>query len=310
MLQIAPMRRRLPALNALRAFEAAARHGSFTRAAEELFVTHAAVSRHVRELESWLGGELFVRTGRGVALTEAGRRYAGRLTPLFDGIAEATRDAMIESDSGRITVAAEPAIAARWLVPRLGRFNAAHPEIELSVNPSELRSDFYAGDDDIGLRYGYGDWADVEARLLASLRRFPVCAPKLVAGVTLTDPNRLQDFPLLHENKRGWWQEWLRQAGADEVDPWRGPLFHNHLAIDAAEAGQGFALADQVLATDALKEGWLVRPFDIDVESGDGYWLVRGKGLRESKPARIVREWLTREMAATEKAYAAIRGKR
>jgi LysR family glycine cleavage system transcriptional activator len=171
------MRRRLPSLNQLRAFEAAARPQSFSKAADELFVTHAAVSRHVRELEEWLGTKLFVRTGRGVVLSDAGKRYAARLTPIFDAIAEATRDAMIEGDSSHLTVAPDGAFASRWLIPRLGSFNAAHPEIELSVSPGEYISDFYKGEDDIAIRYGTGGWPEVEAELLCTARIFPVCAP-------------------------------------------------------------------------------------------------------------------------------------
>ena len=168
------MRRRLPPLNQLRAFEAAARPQSFSKAAEELFVTHAAISRHVRELEEWLGTPLFVRTGRGVVLTDAGRRYGARLTPIFDAIAEATRDAMVEGDSSHLTVAPDGAFASRWLVPRLGRFNALHPDIELDVSPGEYFSDFHSGEDDVGIRYGPGDWPEVEAELLLKAKIFPV----------------------------------------------------------------------------------------------------------------------------------------
>ena len=221
------MRRRLPSLNQLRAFEAAARPQSFSKAAEELFVTHAAISRHVRELEEWLGTELFVRTGRGVVLTDAGRRYAARLTPIFDAIAEATRDAMIEGDSSNLTVAPDGAFASRWLVPRLGKFNAAHPEIELSVSPGEYISDFYRGEDDIAIRYGAGGWPEVEAELLCKARIFPVCAPGLIAGNPPKKPDDLTSYTLLHESSRQWWADWLRKAGGKDPDmAWSGPLFH------------------------------------------------------------------------------------
>jgi DNA-binding transcriptional LysR family regulator len=204
------MRRRLPSLNQLRAFEAAARPQSFSKAAEELFVTHAAVSRHVRELEEWLGTQLFVRTGRGVVLTDAGKRYAARLTPIFDAIAEATRDAMIEGDSSHLTVAPDGAFASRWLIPRLGNFNAAHPEIELSVSPGEYISDFYKGEDDIAIRYGTGGWPEVEAELLCTARIFPVCAPQVIADDPPETPDDLARFTLLHENSQQWWADWLR----------------------------------------------------------------------------------------------------
>ena len=157
------MGRRLPSLNALKAFEAAARLESFTEAAAELFVTHAAISRHVRDLEEWLGTQLFIRTGRGVDLTEAGRRFATRLTPLFDQIADATREAAAVGEVRELKVTVEPAIASRWLVPRLGRFNDLHPDIELSIDPTTELADFRFGNVDVGIRYGAGGWPDVEA---------------------------------------------------------------------------------------------------------------------------------------------------
>ncbi len=148
------MGRRLPSLNALKAFEAAARLESFTDAAAELFVTHAAVSRHIRDLEEWLGTQLFIRTGRGVDLTDAGRRYVSRLTPLFDQLAEATREAAAVGDVRSLNVSVEPAFASRWLVPRLGRFNELHPDIELAIDPTNTLVNFRAGEADLGIRYG------------------------------------------------------------------------------------------------------------------------------------------------------------
>ena len=136
------MGRRLPSLNALKAYEAAARLENFTEAAAELFVTHAAISRHVRDLEDWLGTPLFTRTGRGVELTDAGRRFALRLTPLFDQLADATREAAAVGDVRQLKVSVEPSIASRWLVPRLGRFNDLHPDIELSIDPTRKLADF------------------------------------------------------------------------------------------------------------------------------------------------------------------------
>src|SRR5262245_45683359 len=169
------MARRLPSLNALKAFEAAARHESFTDAAGELFVTHAAISRHIRDLEEWLGTGLFVRTGRGVELTEAGRRYGGRLTSLFDGMGEATREAAAQGTVRTLNVSVEPATASRWLVPRLGRFNDLHPDIDLIINPETRLVDFRSGEADLGIRYGLGRWEDVEAIRLSDSVSFPVC---------------------------------------------------------------------------------------------------------------------------------------
>ncbi len=298
------MARRLPSLNALKAFEAAARSSSFTDAAGELFVSHAAISRHIRDLEDWLGTQLFTRTGRGVELTEAGRRFGGKLTPLFDAMAEATREAAAVGDVRQLKVSVEPAFASRWLVPRLGRFQDLHPDIELAIDPSSRLVDFRSGEADVGIRSGGGAWPDVEATKLTEIIVFPVCAPSLLAGRPDIAPADIKDFNLLHEDRKQWWAEWLAAAGVTGVEDWRGPLFQNHLAIEAAEAGQGFALGDQIQCTDALAEGWLVRPFNITVKYQSSYWVVRAKGSKESAPARSFREWLMAEMAETNKKFA------
>lgn len=304
------MARRLPSLNALKAFEAAARLESFTDAAGELFVTHAAISRHVRDLEEWLGTQLFIRTGRGVELTEPGRRYAQRLTPLFDALAEATRDAAAVGDVRQLKVTVEPSIASRWLVPRLGRFNELHPDIELAIDPTTELADFRSGAADVGIRYGAGQWPDVEAQKLTDAVIFPVCAPKLLKDRAALKPADLADFNLLHESRKQWWADWLSAAGVTGVEDWRGTLFQNHLAIEAAEAGQGFALTDQVLATDALLEGWLVRPFSFDMKDHWHYWIVRGKGQKETAPVRAFREWMMGEIADTNRKFAQLTGQK
>lgn len=301
------MARRLPSLNALKAFESAARHESFTDAATELFVTHAAISRHIRDLEEWLGTELFTRTGRGVVLTDAGRRYGSRLTPLFDAIAEATRDTAAVGDVRQLKVTVEPSVASRWLVPRLGKFNDLHPDIELSIDPDSKLADFRAGESDVGIRYGPGTWDDVDAVKLSDCVIFPVCAPKLIADVKSLKPADLANYNLLHEQRKQWWADWLARAGVTGVEDWRGTVFQNHLAIEAAEAGQGFALSDQILCTDALVEGWLVRPFNSDIREPWTYYFVRAKGSKETAPARAFREWLTGEMQETNRKFAAIK---
>ncbi len=301
------MVRRLPSLNALRAFEAAARSESFTLAAQELFVTHAAISRHMRDLEDWMGVQLFHRTGRGVKLTEAGSRYARELTPLFDGFAAVTRDVMASGKIRTLKVSVEPSIASRWLVPRLGRFNEINPDIELSVDPENRLVDFHTEEADLGIRYGPGNWRDVEALKLSDVEVFPVCSPKLIAGRGDLEPSDLADYDLLHESRKEWWADWLLAAKVDGVEGWRGTIFQNQLAIEAAEAGQGFALGDQILCTDALLEGWLVRPFGIDIRQAFSYYIVRAKGTRESPPAQAFRAWLIGEMTETNRKFAQIK---
>jgi LysR family transcriptional regulator, glycine cleavage system transcriptional activator len=301
------MARRLPSLNALKAFEAAARHESFTEAATELFVTHAAISRHIRELEEHLGTQLFIRTGRGVTLTEAGRQLSTSLTPLFDQLAEATRAAAAQGATRRLNVSVEPSIASRWLVPRLGRFSSQHPDIELNIDPTNRLVDFRQDEIDLGIRYGRGDWEDVDMAKLSGVVIFPVCAPALLAGHERITPQDLKSFTLLHENRKSWWADWLSANGVTMEPNWKGVTFQNHLAIEAAEAGQGFALGDQILCADAIAEGWLTRPFPAEMKDHGSYYIVRAKGSKEAAPARVFREWLMGEMAETNKRYAAIK---
>ena len=301
------MARRLPSLNALRAFEAASRHESFTDAAAELFVTHAAVSRHIRELEEWLGTQLFSRTGRGVILTDAGRRFGNHLTPLFDNMAEATREAAAQGEVRTLNVSVEPATASRWLVPRLGRFNELHPDIELMINPETRLVDFRSGEADVGIRYALTEADDVEMVKLSDSLSFPVCSPRLIEGHDPITPADLPHYTLLHEQRKQWWADWLAAAGVTGVEDWRGTVFQNHLAIEAAEAGQGFALGDQILCTDAIVEGRLVRPFSLDLKDHGSYCIVRAKGVKESAPARAFREWLQAEMAETQRKFASIK---
>jgi LysR family transcriptional regulator, glycine cleavage system transcriptional activator len=303
------MARRLPSLNALKAFEAAARSESFTDAAAELFVTHAAISRHIRELEEYLGTDLFNRTGRGVTLTDAGRRFGEQLTPLFDSLAEASREAAAVGSARTLKVSVQPSIASRWLVSRLGTFNKLHPDIELSIDPSNDLVNFYTDYFDLGIRYGRGSWEDAEAVKLSDVVFFPVCAPKLISGNPNLTPGEAMNYPLIHEDRKQWFADWFKEAGVTREMDRRGILFQNHLAIEAAESGQGFALGDQILCTDSLVEGWLVRPFSIDMKEHGSYWIVRKKGSKESAPARAFREWLMGEMVETNRKYQQLRAK-
>lgn len=301
------MARRLPSLNALKAFEASARHESFTDAATELFVTHAAISRHIRELEETLGTELFIRTGRGVELTEAGTRLGQRLTPLFDQLADAAREAAAVGATRTLRVSVEPAFASRWLVGRLSKFNELHPDIELTIDSTNRLVDFYADDVDIGIRYGNGVWDDTESNKLSDVVIFPVCDPKLIADVPNLTPEGLDDFTLLHESRKQWWIDWLSVAGVKAEMDWRGTIFQNHLAIEAAESGAGFALGDQILCTDALVEGWLARPFSVDMKDHGGYWIVRKKGSKETPVVKAFREWLLSELVETNRKFAGLK---
>lgn len=301
------MARNLPPLNALKAFEAAARHESFTAAAAELNVTHAAISRHIRELEAWLGNKLFVRTGRGVELTEKGKSYIVDVTRGFDLLASAT-----EGVSGRrrrrrqqLTMSVEPSFAALWLVPRLGRFTTANPDIELILDSSNRLVDFARGEADVGVRYGLGSWSGVASSPLARSTVTPMCSPAHLERHKVGAPADLKPTQLLQDESRRFWNEWLIAAGvAGRITP-EGPTLGLHLTVPAAEAGQGFTLADEIIAGDALVGGRLVRPFAISVRDYS-YYFVRGADRKETRAMSALRVWLADEISHTVDAVSRI----
>src|SRR5215470_14579260 len=238
------MPRRLPPLNALKAFEAAARHESFTRAAEELCVTQGAVSHQVKALEAELGLKLFNRQRQRLVITEAGRLYLAVVRDAFDRLADGTQRLLKRQSGGALTVSTSPNFAAKWLVHRLGRFAEAHPEIDLRVSASPHHVDFAREDIDLAIRHGDGSASGLHVTRLCAEELFPVCSPKLLTG---RNPlRRLSDlgrFTLLHVNDRQGWNQWLGFAEAAGVDPSHGPILSQaSMAIDAAVDGQGVAL--------------------------------------------------------------------
>lgn len=298
------MARRLPSLNGLRAFEAAARHASFTLAACELNVSHAAISRHIRELEGWLGVKLFHRTGRGVELTEAASALMPELTAAFDQLAGAIAPYTAPARRSQLVISSEVPFAALWLVPRLGAFTALYPDTDLVVDADNRLVDFAKEDVDLGIRYGGGTWKGVEAVLLAETYVSAVCSPQLLAAKKIRTPADLAGATLIQEDTKQHWRDWLHAAGVSKsVEP-NGPVLKGHLAIAAAEAGQGFTLADAVMAGDAVAAGRLVRPFDIMVRH-QSYYLVSGTGQPRCQLAQAFRDWIVGEFQNAPPSFAA-----
>jgi LysR family transcriptional regulator, glycine cleavage system transcriptional activator len=290
------MSRRLPPLNALRAFEAAARHNSFTAAAVELCVSHAAVSRHVRALEARLGVTLFHTAKRGVELTEAGAQYRRAVSAAFDGIADAT-DALTEPGQVQIRLSAHPAFAARWLVKRLNRFREAHADYDVVLDATPRLVDLERDEADLAIRNGEGNWSGVARDLLACSRLYPVGAPGLLNGRSALAPADLKAFVLLHDEDDGsTWRRWFAAAGISDVDVSRGPrILESGLAIDAAIAGQGIALADDFFVADDLAAGRLVKLCDVALAVTDcDYYLLSRNGARR-RPVAALRAWLLTE---------------
>jgi LysR family transcriptional regulator, glycine cleavage system transcriptional activator len=293
------MPRRLPPLNALKAFEAAARHESFTRAAEELCVTQGAVSHQVKALEGELGLKLFNRERQRLVITEGGRAYLAVVRDAFDRIADGTERLLQRQSGGALTVSTSPNFAAKWLVHRLGRFAEAHPEIDLRVSASLQHIDFAREDIDLAIRHGDGTASGLHVTRLCAEELFPACSPKLLDGRNgLRSPADLGRFPLLHVNDRQGWSRWLDFAGIAGVDPSRGPILNQaSMAIDAAVDGQGVVLARTALAAWDLIGGRLVRPFDIAMPVSYAYWIVCPKALAKLPKIVAFSDWLLAEAA-------------
>lgn len=288
---------RLPPLNAIRAFEAAARHLSFTKAAEELHVTQAAISHQVKALEQFLGLKLFQRLNRALLLTDEGQIYLPTVCRAFDQLHEASNRLAESQTRGKLTVTALPSFASRWLVPRLGRFIRAYPEIDIRLAPSGSLVDFVRQDVDVGIRYGRGRYPGLRVDRLMSEDVFPVCSPALLQGRhPLREPGDLRYHILMHDDGHGDWRTWLLSAGADDVDPHRGPVFtDSSMLIQAAVAGQGVALARGALALDDLTRGNLVRPFKLSLPVEFAYYIVCPEQTADRPKVVAFREWLLKE---------------
>lgn len=294
--------RRLPPLNALRAFEAAARHLSFTRAADELSVTPGAISQQVKLLEDTVGVGLFRRDPKGLSLTEAGQAALPCMRDGFDRLAAATRLMTQERNSGRLAVSVAPSFASKWLVPRLDQFNSLHPDIDVYVHADMDVVDFALDDVDVAIRYGRGDYPGLTAELLMKERIVPVCAPSLLTGdKPLHQLDDLAGHTLLHDgghdNEIATWAMWLRAAGSD-LDGTRGPRFNqSSLVIEAAVAGRGVALAKYALALADLEAARLVIPFEITTPTDFAYWLVHPPAKASLPEVKAFKAWVATEAA-------------
>jgi len=301
----AVLRRSIPQLNALRSFEAAARHQSFTRAADELCVTQGAVSHQVKALEAELGLKLFNRERQGLVITEAGHDYLAVVRDAFDRIALGTDRLLQRLHSGVITVSTSPDFAAKWLISRLGRFAETYPQIELKVSATMHHVDFAREDVDLAIRHGAGNWVGLDAVNLRSEELFPVCSPDILRSrCGIHSPEDVLQFPLLHLNDRRDWSRWLEAAGASGEGLLHGPILnHASLLIDAAIDGQGIALARTALAAADLINGRLVRLFQTALPLRNTYWIVCPKATSALPKIVAFRDWLLAEAAADTRQF-------
>jgi LysR family glycine cleavage system transcriptional activator len=306
-------RRRLPPLNALRAFEAAARHLNFSRAADELSVTPGAVSQQIQNLEDYVGAALFKRTPKGLLLTDAAQTALPALREAFDRLAEAASLLTAAVDGRRLTLTAPPSLAAKWLVPRLGAFEQAHPQVDVWLQAGMELVDLTAGEVDVAIRYGSGRYPGLEVRRLMSEAVIPVISPELHATSPLDSPQDLAGHVLLHDGSPDLddscpdWSMWLAARGVKGIDGTRGPRFNqSSLVIEAAVNGRGVALAKRTLAQADLEAGRLIAPLQIATQVDFAYYLVHPKAKGRLPQVKAFTSWIEAEAEAHEEALRTI----
>jgi LysR family glycine cleavage system transcriptional activator len=306
-------RRRLPPLNALRAFEAAARHLNFSRAADELAVTPGAVSQQIQNLEDYVGAALFKRTPKGLLLTDAAQTALPALREAFDRLAEAASLLTAAVDGRRLTVSVAPSFAAKWLVPRLGEFEAVHPQVDVWLSADMEIVDFASGEIDLAIRYGTGRYPGLEVVKLMSETVLPVASPALLESNPLDQPGDLARHILLHDGSPDAddscpdWAMWLAARGVRGLDGTRGPRFNqSSLVIEAAVGGRGVALAKRALAQADLDAGRLVAPLQIATAVDFAYFAVHPKAKGRLPQVRAFVGWIAREAAAHDDALRSI----
>jgi LysR family glycine cleavage system transcriptional activator len=288
----------LPPLDALRVFEAAARRLSFAAAAEELHLTASAVSHRIKTLEAQLGLVLFERLTRKVRLTPGGRAYAAAVADAIAILREATR--RLAADANRpLTTSVTPLFGARWLLPRLARFEVAHPGITVRLTSTTRMADFTSDGVDCAVRFGRGTWPGLTAHRLKSLDYVPVCAPALIRQRRLKAPGDLANHTLLHaEATSDAWRMWLLAAGATGVDPDSGQkLSDTTAAIQAAIDGIGVAISDRKFIARELKQKRLVTPFPMDAPSGGAFYFVYPENRADDRRIAAFRDWVLAELA-------------
>lgn len=288
------MANRLPPLNALKAFEASARQLSFTRAAEELFVTQAAISHQIKSLEEFLGIKLFMRKNRALLLSEEGQAYYLDIKDVFNTINDATERLLARGAKGAITVSLQPSFAIQWLVPRLNAFNALHPDIDVRIKAVDQPESSLTEDVDVAIYYGRGHWADKHAIQLQKEYLVPVCSPLLLQGKKpLSVLDDLANHTLLHDTSRRDWKRWFKQVGVKATNVNHGPIFsHSSMVVQAALHGQGVALAHKFLAKPDIDAGRLICPFEEVLESKNAYYVVCRERQVDLGKIAAFREWV------------------
>ncbi len=305
------MPRKLPPLKSLRYFDAAAKTLSFTRAAEALFVTQAAVSHQVKALEEFLGVPLFIRKNRRLHLSEEGQAYWPVVRKVFEQLVDATAQLKSSGATGPLTVSVAPSFAVTWLVPRLTQFNERFPDIDVRMKADDNLADFVRDDVDVQIFFGTNEnyAEDLQVDCLLEERLAPVCSPDMLHGRRrpLEHPDDLRYHTLLHDESTDDWKNWLKLAGVKGVNLNNGPIFsHSNLVLQAARYGQGIAIGHSVLAQTDIDLGRLVRLFDIELSSKYSYDIVCPESWAEKPKIKAFRDWLldTVEKERAQKIFA------
>lgn len=290
-------------LNALRAFEAAARLSSFSEAAKELHVSHSTISHHIKGLEKSLGKELFLRQNRRVILTNEAESLFRLLKNAFDNISSELEALKEDSSKKALNVTVTPAFANKWLIPNLRSFREIHPDIEVKVHPSLELNDFNRDGIDVGIRNGLGNWPGLKSELLMSVNMTPLCAPSLLnESKSPISVDALSDLTLIHADVsygtgiESEWHEWLSVIGTHDIDSKHGLSFKDpSLALQAAIDGLGVAMGYVELATDDLANGRLVQPFDFIVKHPWSYYIVIPVDNTDDYQTQLFCDWLRQQ---------------
>jgi len=295
----------LPPLNSLRAFEAVGRYLSFSKAADELNVTPGAISQQVRGLEDFLEIKLFKRRNRSIVLTDSGQVFLPLLSDGFAGISAAVDSVRRSQGDDPLTISAAPSFTAKWLIPRLCKFQALHPEIDVRIDASSRLVDFAREDIDVGIRFGTGEIEGLDSNYLFSFDLIPVCSPDLMhEGKAVHDLSDIRHHTLLHSQDTDFdpsfpdWAMWLATAGVDDVDASRGMFFsQGEMVIEAAIEGQGIALCASVMVAGAIESGRLVQPFETRLPVRLSFHLITTRQKWSNPKISAFRQWILDESA-------------
>ena len=292
------MFKRLPPLNSLKAFESAAAHLSFTKAADELFVTQAAVSHQIKLLEDFLGIELFVRKNRTLELTEKGKLYYGEISPILRKLAHVTEELMKKGKS-YLNISVPQTFAIQWLVPHLIDFNQLYPDIEVRIRATEQDEFPLNKEIDVAIYYGHGNWDNLNAELLAKANLVMLAAPSLLAKLPVNKAEDLQQHKLIHIHTLEHWQMMAHHLNIDLPNVQQGSLFsHTFMALQTAIYGQGLVLANQMLAQQEIDRGNLqIVLSNSQLEDPKSFYVVNHQSRHNEKSIQLFRDWIVKKIA-------------